>query len=70
MPPASKPQGGYYGGRQIVRVHCDHDAPTGESSVYECADGSTWRQLSLIQKQEQITGRQLGHMVGDRIYDT
>ena len=31
--------------RKIVFTRCEPTAPTGESLVYRCADGSEWQQI-------------------------
>lgn len=51
---------------QIVRVWCDNSAPTGESSQYECDDGSLWYDRALFESPNQ-TGLRNGHIINGQI---
>lgn len=54
------------GDLQIVRIWCDDLAPTGESSQYECDDGSFWSDLDIFESPNQ-TGLRNGHILGGQI---
>ena len=54
------------GDLQMVRIWCDKSAPTGESSVYECDDGTIWSDRDIFEPRTQ-TGLRIGHIINGQI---
>lgn len=51
---------------QIVRFRYDPSAPTGESTLYECEDGSIWHDLGPFESIPE-TGLTIARRIADRI---